>query len=246
MKKLYFLTLLLLTTLLSYGQNPGDIIITEIMQNPSAVTDGNGEWFEVYNTTGADIDMDGWTIRDNDTDSFVVAGPLVVPAGGYIVLGINADSGTNGGVTVAYEYTSMFLSNSADEIVLEAPGPVVIDAVVYDGGPNFPDPTGASMELAQSNFDATDNDDGSNWGEGTTVFGDGDLGSPGADNDFVLSVVQNDIEGFSLYPNPVFNGKITITTAKNLTKIVAIYDVLGKEVLNKTLEETILDVSALN
>ena len=29
------------------GAAPGDIVINEILQNPSAVSDGNGEWFEL-------------------------------------------------------------------------------------------------------------------------------------------------------------------------------------------------------
>ena len=36
--------------------------INEIIQNPSAVSDANGEWFEVYNPTGSGIDIEGWTI----------------------------------------------------------------------------------------------------------------------------------------------------------------------------------------
>ena len=60
------------------------VVINEIMNNPSAVSDSNGEWFEIFNPTAAAIDIDGWTIRDNGSDSFVIdnGGPLLVPAGG--------------------------------------------------------------------------------------------------------------------------------------------------------------------
>ena len=30
---------------------PGDVVINEILQNPAAVADTAGEWFEVYNAT---------------------------------------------------------------------------------------------------------------------------------------------------------------------------------------------------
>jgi len=40
-----------------------DVVINEIIQNPSAVSDANGEWFEVHNPTASAIDIDGWTIR---------------------------------------------------------------------------------------------------------------------------------------------------------------------------------------
>ncbi|MCH8957332.1 lamin tail domain-containing protein, partial [candidate division KSB1 bacterium] len=126
-----------------------EIVITEIMQNPSAVFDSNGEWFEVFNPTAGAIDIDGWTIKDNGTDSHTISngGPLLVPAGGFLVLARNANSGTNGGVTVDYVYSGITLANGDDEVVLLDDLSTEIDRVEYDGGPNFPDPTGASMSL---------------------------------------------------------------------------------------------------
>ncbi len=159
-----------------------ELVIHEIMNNPSAVGDGDGEWFEIYNPTGSAIDIDGWTIEDNDFDSHLInnGGPLPVPAGGFVVLGNNADSASNGGVSVDYEYSGFFLSNSADEVVLLDTVLVEVDRVEYDGGPVFPDPTGASMALVDP---ALDNNDGTNWCTSTTPFGDGDLGTPGLAND---------------------------------------------------------------
>ena len=51
----------------------GTIVINEIMQNPLAVADASGEWFEVYNAAPTPIDINGWTIRDNDIDSHVIS-----------------------------------------------------------------------------------------------------------------------------------------------------------------------------
>ena len=55
--------------------------------------------------------------------------------------------------------------------------------------------------------------------------------------DLTLSIVDNNtIDGFSLYPNPVTNGEINISTAANGTKSVQIFDVLGKQVYSKTIQ----------
>ena len=54
------------------------------------------------------------------------------------------------------------------------------------------------------------------------------------------------IEGLNLYPNPVSNGKLYITTSKNLTKAIEIFDVLGKKLYNTELPGTTLDISRLN
>jgi len=43
------------------------------------------------------------------------------------------------------------------------------------------------------------------------------------------------IEELSFYPNPVSNGKIYITSKSSQSKDIAIYDVLGKKVLQASL-----------
>ncbi|NNF10268.1 MAG: ExeM/NucH family extracellular endonuclease, partial [Acidimicrobiia bacterium] len=184
----------------SAGPVPGDLVITEVIQNPGAVSDANGEWFEIKNVSGTDIDIDGWTISDAGTDSHTIGGALVVPAGGYVVLGRNANTSTNGGVGVDYEYSSFFLGNGADEVVLEDPTSVEFDRIEYDGGAAWPDPTGASMSLDPDSTSVTANNDGSNWCEATSAFGDGDLGTPGADNDVCAdpepeTVFIHDVQG---------------------------------------------------
>ncbi len=177
----------------------GDLVINEIMNNPSAVGDSEGEWFEVYNATGADIDINGYTIFDNDIDTHVIdaGGPLLVPAGGFLVLGNNTDIGTNGGAPVAYSYGgSWFLSNSGDEIVIADTALVEIDRVEYDGGPLFPDPTGNSMALIDPTFD---NNVGANWCNSSTTMTGGDLGTPGAANDCPV------VEDVGLVINEIMN-----------------------------------------
>lgn len=156
--------------------SPGDIVITEIMQNPNLVGDGSGEWFEVYNGAAFSVDLNGWTIG---TEGHLIANgtPLRVAPGSYVVLGNNPDILTNGGVTVDYQYSGVTLGNGSDTLTLSLPDSTEIDRVEYDGGPAFPDPTGASMALISNNLD---NNVGANWVTSSTPFGDGDLGSPGA------------------------------------------------------------------
>lgn len=58
------------------------------------------------------------------------------------------------------------------------------------------------------------------------------------------NITQN-IDGLTIYPNPVNNGKIFISTKLNLTKEVNIYDVLGKKIISQTLFGKELNVSKL-
>lgn len=60
-----------------------------------------------------------------------------------------------------------------------------------------------------------------------------------------LSVKENQIAGLNIYPNPVTNGKFSISTNANAEKSVVIFDVLGKQVVKTTATETV-NVSNLN
>jgi hypothetical protein len=204
MKKIYLLLTAVFISAISFGQVEGDIIITEIMQNPNAVADIDGEFFEVYNTTASPIDLNGWTITDNGSNSHTISGSLIVPANAYIVLGVNSDMATNGGIPVDYSYgQDIGLSNSDDELILSTPEGTEIDRVEYDGGPNFPDPSGKSMNLDIESFSYTANDDGGNWCESTTSIG-GQYATPGAANsscsapcDLILEGVDAMCDGFT-------------------------------------------------
>lgn len=160
----------------------GTLMITEIMQNPLAVSDAAGEWFEVFNPTTSLINMNGWKIKDNGTDNHTISGTLIVPAGGFAVLGINSNSAANGNYTCNYQYTNFFLGNAGDEIILLNPSNTEIDRIEYDGGPLWPDPNGASMVFTGT--PSVNNNDFSKWTTATVrelfyVGNSGDKGSPG-------------------------------------------------------------------
>lgn len=54
-----------------------------------------------------------------------------------------------------------------------------------------------------------------------------------------------DISGLNIYPNPVTNGKVFISTPQNAPKKILIYDVLGTQVLDLTLMGSELNLSSL-
>ena len=56
---------------------------------------------------------------------------------------------------------------------------------------------------------------------------------------------RNKIPGFKLYPNPVFEDIVYVTTKKNDTKDIVIYDVFGKAVLKDRISSNTLNISRL-
>ena len=61
-----------------------------------------------------------------------------------------------------------------------------------------------------------------------------------------LGVKSNDITGLNVYPNPVTNGKLYITSDSGADKTVAVYDILGKQVLTTSVTNDLVSVSGLN
>ena len=153
------------------GENPlPQIVINEILNNGGVIEGDETQWFELYNAGDSDVDIDGWTIADDDGDNHQIdnGGPLMIPAGGYLVLG-SSFIFTAGLDFIDYTYEDFFLSTGVDEIILyDGPvfqdGPVPqgeeIDRVEYDNGLTFPDPQGASMALISPDLD---NNVGENW-----------------------------------------------------------------------------------
>lgn len=62
-----------------------------------------------------------------------------------------------------------------------------------------------------------------------------------------LGVKENTaIAGLKVYPNPVTKGNLYITSDSNVAKQVSVYDVLGKRVINTTVNDEPINVANLN
>ncbi len=177
----------------------GDLAITEIMNNPGAVADPDGEWFEVYNTSDRTLILNGLVISSGAQEHQVTDLALVLlEPGDFFIFASNDDDTTNGDVEVGYVYDVVSLSNEDDDIALSA-GAVLIDSMTWDNGVTLPDPDGASFGTDYGNYDATLNDDVSIWCEATlrwTSDPTSDYGSPGDDNEY-CSTYDHDHDGFN-------------------------------------------------
>ncbi|NOZ00660.1 MAG: hypothetical protein GXP54_02065 [Deltaproteobacteria bacterium] len=190
-----------------------EIVITEFMANPDVVSDAYGEWIELHNPGASDVDITGWVLAESgankhqftSANTLPVPGPLVVPAGGYVLLCRNGDPLLNGGLACDYQYSNYVLTNTGDEIILfdGDPGPSwppdadpavsMIDAIIFTGTV----PSGASVALRHPFLETEDppntlvmpaspNDPnswvGMNYGVSTTSYDPNNEGTPGAKN----------------------------------------------------------------
>jgi hypothetical protein len=159
-----------------------ELIITEVMFNPSAVADGYGEWFEVYNRSSQPLELKGLTVQAgiNTGGQFTILTSVVVPAGGYAVFAPSGDEAVNGGLTANYVYPySQFRLSQADgyiRIRRDSDGVVFVDF----GYPTN-QPAGTASSLSAYWFGTMGSSEWkshSHWCAATTQYGSGDYGTP--------------------------------------------------------------------
>ncbi len=159
---------------------PGDLVITELMPNPDAVTDANGEWIEILAINA--VDLNGLNIGDGPMDGSParLAGGgecLAVPAGGRAVIAKSADMSMNGGLVDAWvpESGAISLSNSGDQTLSIWIGEDELDVITWSGST-----AGAAWTVDADAEDPVLNDDPANWCLASDPYGNGDFGTPGA------------------------------------------------------------------
>jgi hypothetical protein len=236
LKKTFIAAFLLIVLVMSLAvgivpavAQPSSIAINEVMANPARVSDNNGEWVELYNPTTADIDINGWTIKDDYLDSHVIDNgePLLVPAGGYLVLGNNDNPSENGGVNVAYSYynpdrftNSFHLANQGDEVVIVDLTDTVVDRCTY-----IRSWTGVSWSLKNAALDNTyiNMNSSLSWYLSNAIYGVGDRGTPGQRNGYADDLTNETIDEVG---DLVDNGELDSGQGKALSSILEV--ALGK------------------
>jgi hypothetical protein len=220
------------------GQTPpvaGDIVITEMMVNPEAVSDSYGEWFEIWNSTDHSLLMNGLVLKDAGSNEHVITSTilLVLPAKGYWVMVKNPDSLSNGGVRGNYHYQNFTLNNTSDLIMITTGDGRLIDQVAYSKG--WPIASGASLSLEPDKMASTANDNPENWFQAGTPYGLGDKGSPGLPNPVIAGAIDPvNTSSLAVYPNPS-SGQFIMEAVFNSPQNGSIHlvNLLGQSILVK-------------
>jgi hypothetical protein len=162
----------------------GGIIFSEIMANPAALADNEGEWMEVYNTLSYAVNLQNLVIRRDAADVHEISESIVLAPGGYHVLARTASavSGSpyvyGSGITLTNTTAQLSISNYGTD----GTDGSLIFSVTY-GGTGFSVPAGASLSLSPLYLNASDAQSGSNWCTATSAYSTGDHGTPrGANN----------------------------------------------------------------
>lgn len=242
MKKNYLLFTLLITMSLSAQS----VFINEIHYDNSG-SDSN-EGIEIAGPAGTDLT--GWIVRLYNGNGGGVYSTAVLS-------GVIDDEGAGFG---ALNFLKSEIQNGApDGLALIDNTGTVIQFLSYEGtitATSGPANGMTSTDIGVSESGSTAIGDSLQLTNGPGIvytdftWAEAVAATPGDLNNgqvFTLSVDENEVAEFSIFPNPTSNGFVNIkTTNSSATTSVSVYNVLGKEVINTTLSLDRLNVSNLN
>jgi hypothetical protein len=156
----------------------GDLVVTEIMADPDAVSDTTGEWIEVLARRTVDLN-DVTVTAGTSSDQLASMQCLKVTTGQYAVIARNADSFLNGNLPTPVATYGVSLANSATRLSLS-----IGDAGIDEASVLAPS-AGRSWQLNPTGTDPVSNDSPSNFCVAPnrwSIDGGGDFGSPGNAN----------------------------------------------------------------
>lgn len=155
----------------------GELDIVEYHANPSAVSDGDGEWFEVVVSASGDLNglmigkagdwADEVEVEDGDVLGVEPGVCASVSPGQRLVFAHEPDPLVNCELPQVDVLFDMALNNSNSDVML---------------GYDLANPVAQASWTSVSDGASTARDAMGNWCDGQDVYGCGDLGSPGAAN----------------------------------------------------------------
>lgn len=202
----------------------------------------------------ADLSLFGLGSANNGggTDGQEFTFPSVSLSAGDVIYVSSESTGFTSFFGFAPDYTTGAMSINGDDAIELFENGIVIDTF----GDIDTDGTGEAWEYTDGWAYRVDNTgpDGTfvlaNWTFSGIAQLDGttnDLSAvPFPISNYSLTTQEfNTTANFSIYPNPTNTGFVNITTKANTAVNVTVFDVLGKQVLSKTLNNNTLDVTSL-
>lgn len=270
MKKLYTLLSIVFITISSQAQ----IVISQVYGGGgNGGSNYSNDFIELYNRGSVAQSINGWSVQyasaNGSTWSKTLLPNVTILPGKYYLIqqaagatasaslptpdlnGMDAsisfdsaDKPLEGGLAMSGSNGKVILVNTTTaETTIDPSGSQIIDKVGYGttNGYEGSGSTGTALTSTTSaqrnNAGSTDtNDNAADFTTATTL----------PRNSLSLGIKQNKISGLNVYPNPVTNGNLFISSDSNQVKAVTVFDVLGKQVLKANVSSQPMNVSSLS
>lgn len=221
----------------AYSNCSYQIIFTEINYNSDSLQD-QGEYIELYNTTGSSINLTGYALRDGRdtiTNIWYFPSGTILAANARLVVSNAKDSllAYHPSVSNVLGDLPFSFSNTGEALRLYNGSGKLIHTVRYNDSAPWPtggvDGGGYTLE---ANLSATNYNKGTSWFQGCM------LGTPGVayTAPCVSDIFENDFFNTALYPNPTTHSLYIQSQANH----VVIYDFIGKKIWDNLLDKNLL------
>lgn len=154
---------------------PGDVLVSEVMANPQALSDAQGEWLELANVSGDSVALGGCSLGEGEPADPTFGPGVTIEHGEFLSVARAVDPGFVPDVVMA-----LGLRNSVDQVQLWCNG-TLIDALSYDSATHSLT-AGVSLSVSPSFLSAGNNDEPAAFCSGAATYGGGDVGTPGTAN----------------------------------------------------------------
>ncbi|HHO51534.1 MAG TPA: hypothetical protein ENK18_11815 [Deltaproteobacteria bacterium] len=142
---------------------PGDLWVSEVMPDPSVCSDSDGEWVELENRAGQEVDLSGLHLEDESGHVGLVSA-AVIADGARVILG--RGGAPCGPAAIATFSSALSLNNAGDTLWVYADGTLIDQTGRWSSST-----PGTSLQR-----------DGAGWCDAITPFGS-EWATPGAPND---------------------------------------------------------------
>jgi hypothetical protein len=225
------------------------LVINELHFDPASDISGdaNGdgvrdasddEFVEFYNNSNSPLDLSDYTLSDASQVRHIFPNPTIVPANGVIVVfGGGTPTGTFGGAIVQTASEGLLnLNNSGDDVIVTDPN----NKIALDFSSSSISVSFGENQSVTRNPDITGDFVLHTDANATLLY------SPGLRADgstLSTSAIGLGQQSFTVYPNPVIDGSITIQNAPGGLKSIALYDMNGRQVFNQTTDASKISIA---
>jgi hypothetical protein len=264
MKSLRLLCLSFLLTHVLSAQNRYDVVIDEIMADPSPqIGLPNNEWIELKNTSTSPVNLEGWRLADSGGQSGPMPNFILAPNSFVIVCTGSAVAALSAFGNTISVTSFPSLDNDGETLLLKTPADQIIHAVNYSSAwyqNELKKEGGWTLEMidtqnpctGSSNWKASNNTAGGTPGTINSIDGvNNDQSSPqlknaySTDNTTIVLVFDEPVDSLSAasVSNYTIDGGISFSSAEPLSPL---FNQVQLKTNNLLLANTVYNITANN
>lgn len=194
------------------------VVLSELMKSPTQMPAHEGQWVELYNRSEEIFDLKGCELATSDGDSLEIDESIEIASEQLVTIA----NGDDPGFEPDYVIEQLPLDEDDGQLVLICDDEL-ITGVFYDGGQLYPSGDGVSLVRDPDFVEVAVVDEPWLWCEGTEMYNDPDVGSPGEIPEGCPWFGQTGADDIAAVRDEVDAGDGTVTVEERLERVLVTY-----------------------